>query len=252
MRLLNQIQHIKNWKDYLKSKYSGKIKSNAFNFKLYNGWEINVPARLMHTFKESFFDDAYFKGFPFKFSKNETYTIIDVGANVGYFSIYALSKLPKAKVISFEPMPQNFALLSEYQNQLKTDKWLAHNLAVSADNKPLTLHFNASDEFTTSAGKFGLHPGDTDVLEVPSVTLKEVIKSNKLEHIDLLKLDCEGSEYDILYNCPDELWGKIKNMAIETHQGKDTNENQQSLEIFLQKKGYKTNADSKGLLWAWS
>lgn len=251
MRILNQIQNIKNWPDYLKTKYSGKLKNTAFNFKLYNGWEINVSSRLMHTFKESFFDDAYFKGFPFKFSKNDTHTIIDIGANVGYFSIYALSKFPNAKVISFEPMPQNFALLNEYLHHLNTERWQVYNRAVSADNKPLTLHFNASDDFTTSAGKFGLHPGDKDTIAVPSVTLKEIVESNELGKIDLLKLDCEGSEYDILYHCPDDLWPKIKNLAIETHLGKEANENLNALEQFLQKKGYKTKSDNKGLLWAW-
>ena len=51
--------------------------------------------------------------------------------------------------------------------------------------------------------------------------------------IDLLKLDCEGAEYNILYNTPAHLFKKINCISIETHPGPDKKENKDALEKFL-------------------
>ena len=86
MRVLNMIKNIHNWPEYLYFKHFDKEK-NSFLFKCSNGISADVPSRMLHTFKECFFDDGYFKFLPKSILGNEL-TIVDIGANVGYFSLY--------------------------------------------------------------------------------------------------------------------------------------------------------------------
>ena len=153
-----------------------------------------MPRRLLHTYKECFFDETYLKGFSTDQLQTNMATIIDIGANVGYFSLFSLSKYLNAKVFSYEPIPRNFQLLSKYREQNATLSWQAVNSAVAMpDQKSLVLHFDGSDEFTTAATMFS-DQKQLDDIEVACTSLKEIIESNQLQEIDLLKVDCEGAE----------------------------------------------------------
>jgi hypothetical protein len=48
-------------------------------------------------------------------------------------------------------------------------------------------------------------------------TISEVIKTHALDRIDLMKIDCEGAEWDTLMGIGDENWSKIKSFVIEVH-----------------------------------
>ena len=77
------------------------------------------------------------------------------------------------------------------------------------------------------------------------------MSDNQLEQVDFLKLDCEGSEYSILYNASAEVLGKIRRMAIETHLSNTERHNTAELSDYLKSKGFSTNMD-KDIIWAWS
>ena len=83
--------------------------------------------------------------------------------------------------------------------------------------------------------------------------LSDIFKENDIDNCDLLKLDCEGAEYDILYNTPEEILNKIDQMAIEVHQGKNEKENLSSLKRFLLKFNFRLFqfADKPHMLWAY-
>ena len=115
------------------------------------------------------------------------------------------------------------------------------------------MNYNSKDTFTTSATIFE-KAGENDHLEVPTVTLASVMDENKITTIDFLKLDCEGAEYPILYGTPVEVLEKIAAMAIETHHGKNKDENMDSLAEYLQKNGFTVKTDKEegsGFIWAW-
>ena len=62
-----------------------------------------------------------------------------------------------------------------------------------------------------------LHIPTSKSVKVKSLTLQSILDSNKLETCDYLKLDCEGSEYDIIESLPDKYFKKIKKIYIEYH-----------------------------------
>jgi hypothetical protein len=74
---------------------------------------------------------------------------------------------------------------------------------------------------------------------------------NAIEKCDLLKMDCEGAEYDILYNCPPEYLRRIDQIAMEVHSGQQKDQNIEALEAFFRKQGFITRRKPVGMLWAW-
>ncbi|WP_323757668.1 FkbM family methyltransferase [Roseivirga sp.] len=250
-RYRSLIGNFKNWREFLVFKSS---KMPAFNFEMRNGFHINVKRQMLPPFKESFFDNIYFDGFPQEKKLTASPLVIDIGANVGFFSLNIFSKYPQAKVIAFEPMPFNYAQLLAYQQEYKDVNWLIENKAIADHSNGLTLYTSTVDGFSTMAGVFK-EDSKANEINVVTTTLADVLKLNDIDKVDLLKLDCEGSEYSILYHMDDMDLAKISMMSIETHYGNDFSENHSALVKFLKLKGWNLKEVSKketGYIWAWS
>jgi FkbM family methyltransferase len=245
-RVINHFKHHKNPLAYYWYKYVSK--ADAFTFRLKNNMQLTVPTRMMHTYKECFFDESYTRNLPSSI-QNSLNVVIDIGANVGYFSLSMFSFNPKARVFSFEPMKRNFQLLEEYRRANNNFQLTAFNQGVGKEMGTLTLYHDASDEFTTSATLFS-DSDQPDKQEVPVVTLKYILEEQNIDGVDLLKVDCEGAEYDILYNTSFEDFEKIRSIAIETHPGPNEGESAKALVDFLQDKNYQTHREGD-LIWAW-
>lgn len=248
-RLINNFENHTNWFGYYKYKYFGK-RTGDFNFNCRSGISINVPHRLLHTYKECFFDETYLKGLPKELSKSPIKTIIDIGANVGYFSLFMFSLNVKAKVFAYEPIPKNFDLLNQYKSENPDLNFQIFNMAVTKPNqKSITLHYDESDAFTTSASIFN-DQKQKNKLVVGSTSLERIIQDHQLSKVDLVKLDCEGSEYEILYNTPGTIFDKISILAIETHQGNNENENTYALSKYIKEHNFKIKTQGD-IIWAW-
>ncbi len=251
-RYKSLISQFANWPGYISFKGGS---SSSFNFKMRNGFEIEVQRKMLPPFKESFFDQVYLQGFPPAFKLPENPVIVDIGANVGFFGLFILSQFPKASVYGFEPMPFNYKQLSQYQDTYPQFAWKNYNEAVSENRNGLTLFSSTIDQFSTMAGVFATD-GRGEKIEVKTLTLGDVMDQNGLSHIDLLKLDCEGSEYGILYNLSDKQLEQIRNLSIETHPGNTDSECHDALKSYLIEKGFeltdKMNDDGTGYIWAWT
>jgi len=219
----------------------GVLKREPLFLKLKNGVVAEVPARLLHTFKESVFKEDYLAGFPREVIRRfNNLTVVDVGANAGYFSLWWLSRFPRSRVIALEPMPNNFALLTRNQAWNPDQKFDVVNCAARSRPGNVTLHFDRSDSFTTSASALE-RAGGRDEISVPAVSLAQLMADFGLRQIDFLKLDCEGSEYDILYHGEAAVLDSIRYIAMETHRGDGAAEYKESLCDFLRAKGFHVN-----------
>ncbi len=248
-RVLNNIKNHLNWFEYYIYKYFTSH-NNPFTFKCRNGRKITVPQRLMQTYKECFFDETYFKGLPKNILKSPIQTVVDIGANVGYFSLFIFNHSPDAKVFAYEPMAINFKLLSQYKNENELLDFTVVNKAVSNSGQgSITLNYDGTDSFTTDASIFE-PDSKSDSIVVETTSLQNIINDNKLQKIDFLKLDCEGSEYDILYDAPNSVLDKISIVSIETHNGNAENENREALISYLKKKGFVIKFKND-IVWGW-
>ena len=252
-RYIGLFKTVINWKNYLLFKINGTKKSFTFNIK--NFGLIEIERDKLGPFKESFFDNIYFRHIPSAIlTKNTQPVIIDLGANVGFFSLAAFSKFPKAKIFSIEPHPYCVRMMKDYQNIFKSFNWKVFQLAVSDQDGEINLNTSTVDGFTTMASVFQNETKEETFI-AKSVKLDSFIFDKGLTNIDFIKIDVEGSEYPILYGLPVEVFEKINSLCIETHRSEEKKQNTDFLNNYLVKLGYTTkvlNEDQKtGYIWAW-
>lgn len=247
MRLLNLIRNTSNWWVYLPVKL-GLSRRDPLVFRSRTGVRIEVPRRLLQTFKEVFMGasyDTWRAG-----SLRAAPTIVDVGANAGFFSLYMASRFPEARILAFEPVPVNFSLL-ERNFRANPDRRLTPvNRAVFSSADHITLNYDASDAFTTAASIFENVHG-SDEIRVEAISLPQILQEYEIDEIDYLKLDCEGAEYDILYRCPRDSLRKVRQITLEVHEGRGPRESFDDLERFLEGQGFRTSSLKRRLLWGW-
>jgi FkbM family methyltransferase len=147
-------------------------------------------------------------------------TVIDVGANAGQFAREALKELPAARVYSFEPHPSTFQRLT---GAISDARLSAHQLALGERTGHATMYvygdsgdgslINSLVPDARFPTKFG-YPATQ--ITIPCVTLDAFCEQNKIEDIDLLKVDTEGSELLVLYGARRMMQqGRIRFVYVE-------------------------------------
>ena len=110
-------------------------------------------------------------------------------------------------------------------------------LAVGGSRRDAVLHRRGVEAmnslFTTDRYGSTFTPVET----VRVVTLDDVFEHCAIDRCDLLKLDCEGAEYEILYGAGAETLGRIGNLVLEYHEGMNAN-GPDELDAFLRERGF--------------
>ena len=244
--ILNSRKIFKNWYIYPKIYY--RISENKFPiFETKSGLKIKIRKNstdLMALTHVWLIGEYKRENFEIK----EDDVIIDVGGHIGLFTLYASQFCKNGLIFTFEPVKENFELLSEniISNNLKQVKHF--NLAVSNSDLPVKLYIN---EDAAGHSMFSKSP---ESVTVNSISLKQIFDNNDIDHCDFLKLDCEGSEYEIIKNLPSHYFKKIKKMIIEYHMADTHPELLDELMEILKAHNYKleikTLFDDIGFLYA--
>ncbi len=144
--------------------------------------------------------------------------VIDIGANVGAVSLYIAKKYPNVKIFSFEAHPINYKNLIRNINYNNITNIMAYNLAVSHTDNNL-VNITLSSNNTGSSSIFKSSEKDNKFLnfDVETISLDTIILKNDIKKIKFLKIDCEGSEFDILENYKQMNSVEIVNMSVEIH-----------------------------------
>ncbi len=241
-RYLRLFKHINNPGEYIFRKSARKKRALQFNTKP-NRILFEVPESLYQVFKEIFMVDVY-EIDRLVAELPPSPTVIDIGANAGFFDIQLLSKISGATIYAYEPLPSNAAYIKGLMNNNATiKKHLNFNqLAVTGLPKEgLDLYIADNMENQVVASVFdNFDKRNTQKINIPSITLTEIIESIGVTEIDLLKMDCEGSEYDIFYNTSASLIKTIKQMVIEVHDLDQEKNNVHYFNQYLQGLGYET------------
>ena len=167
--------------------------------------------------------------------RNAKDAVIDIGGHLGFFSLYASVLNSNVPIYTFEPHIGNYKILKQNlkDNRIKNVK--SRQLAVS--DRVHQTELQIAKEDLNHALSDALEPtGETQVVQ--TTTLERIFEKNNIRHCELMKVDCEGAEFRLMYATPSDIFDKVSNIFLEYHdwvKGENSNE----LKRFLEKQGFK-------------
>lgn len=186
-------------KRILKHQDDQSTKSVAFKqFKIF----YKRPYELIKTYEELFVDEIY------RFqAKTEAPVIIDCGANIGLSSLYFKTIYPAATLHAFEPDANLFQLLEQNAQVNQFTNTHLHQAAVWIEDTTLSFSSKGSEASHIDLSNQSEH-------QVKAIRLASFLAG--FEHVDFLKIDIEGAEFQVVADCLDGL-KKVEHFFLEYH-----------------------------------
>jgi len=177
---------------------------NIFNLKVRNK-RINVNYRkseksvLAYELYSILIDDCY----GLASLKGKISSVLDIGANIGLFSIAAGYYFPKATIHAYEPNSELTLFLKENCNSIGASYFLE---AIALEDSLISL----------KKGENSLH-STISIDETGTIPCTAYIKAIERlgGSVDLVKLDCEGTEWELFKDA--KAWSKVKYLSMEYH-----------------------------------
>lgn len=140
-------------------------------------------------------------------------TIVDIGAHIGAFTVRAGLRSPKARILAVEPNPAVFVHLQENveANRL-SPRTSTVRAAIGAREGRGTLSNPRS-----SLGARVVPAAQDRERMVEIKTLESLLSETGFDRVDLLKVDCEGSEYEVFFGAGDSVLERITSIVCEYH-----------------------------------
>lgn len=141
--------------------------------------------------------------------------VIDIGANIGVFSLY-VAQSGVEKIYAYEPNRSAYNVLLRNISVNGLEKTIIpRRLAVSGcDRETVKIPLGSSPYNKIMRGN------TSEVFEeVSTVTLDTIISENNLDSVDLVKIDCEGAEYEIIPGLSESVFSRLKEIRMEFHDG---------------------------------
>lgn len=145
-------------------------------------------------------------------------TVIDVGANVGCFSLLASRMVgASGRVIAIEPEEACFRQLRRNIDLNGATNIVPLRTAIGATEGTATLHITSSALFSSLYATANIGSADDKLQEVPMTTLELLMRARGIQRCHYLKLDCEGAEHDIVRTLTPEVAARIDQITMEVH-----------------------------------
>jgi FkbM family methyltransferase len=171
--------------------------------------------------------------------------IVDVGAHVGTFTVWAALRSPRARILAIEPNPETFALLERnIQDNGLQDRVVAIKAAVGTEAGTGTLEL-VEHSLGTRLARTGGGTVKVNVDTVPSF-----LAAAGMTDVDLLKIDCEGMEYAVFEELDLQQLPRLNVIACEYHP--EPGHNPSELDVFFAAAGFKVQRPEAplGVIWA--
>jgi len=190
------------------------------------------PAEAALIYNEIMVKQEYFQN---GLSVVNAHCVIDIGANIGIFTMAVKLKAPEATVYAFEPIPDTFKTLEQNVRSLGYSDIHLFNVAIGSQDhieKTFTYYPHMPGNSTAVPTLketqrpvidqiFGqeysdfLHQSETRPVQIR--TLSSVLREQGVTAVDYLKIDVEGNEISVLEGIEEMHWPIIKQVVIEAH-----------------------------------
>jgi FkbM family methyltransferase len=178
--------------------------------------------------------------------------ILDIGANVGFFSMYAQDSA--RRVISVEPTPSHQSIFEKITKSATNIELV--KAALSDTDAPITFYISDTNSTTNcivnEMNKY------TKSVDVQGVCLNSLLEQNNIDHVDFCKIDIEGSEMKaITVDTLRPVFDKIDSIFIECHSNlpyyvrEDIIKNRNTIESALKTVGYTTKVLNYDTIYAY-
>lgn len=157
-----------------------------------------------------------------------TPVVVDVGGHIGAFTRLAAGLWTQGRFFCFEANPMNYDIIGRNLESITSEKHLFRGallgkLPESGKQKMVI----ARNEASSITGGWGFVGEDAEINQATTAsvsvtafwTLPDIMEQYGIERVNLLKLDCEGSEFSIVGHMPDEVLAKVDVLVAEIHCG---------------------------------
>jgi len=189
-------------------------------------------------FSEIYLEDVYSKE-----TLKKGQNIIDVGANIGVYTILAAEKVSNSgRVIAIEPGPKNYELLIKNIELNNFQNVIPKNIALTDHEGFEKLYLSSS----FAGHSLVFQENKNSYINIPVTTIDKLVEELGFKKIDIIKIDAEGAEMPILKGAEKTLKvnPNIKMLIACYHYPSETKEVCQ----FLNNKGFKTKVSQRGVV----
>ena len=216
----------------------------AYVLRLRNGLSINMSdvGHNWYTATEVFLNKLYTSSGQVI---REGDTVIDVGANIGCFSLLASQLVgPTGRVLALEPDPRTFAQLEANIKLNNATNITPYCVALGESCGDATIFRHPNSLFSSLYDKVDGHETNAEEVATQVLTIGAFFDECNIARCQYLKLDCEGAEYAILRTFSSELAEHIDQITIETH----AIEGESEVDLDRAIQGYGFSLNSSGTL----
>jgi len=191
------------------------------------------------------------------FELRPTDTVVDVGANMGLFTLWAAPQVPQGCILAIEPTGVIDCLKMNVRlNSLVN----VVPLKTAVGRSQQSMDFVEYPGFNIVTHQAGVRPALVTRLlirllyrryrqepvrvTVPCEPLAKILDEAHLDVVNLLKMDCEGGEYEIFRSLPQDYWHRIERVALEFHELRKDQRHGELVE-YLKKAGFEVEVRRK-------
>jgi len=240
------LRNCKDWPLWLAYHFGFAGKDQEHFFSMRNGLRFIFKNNELYMLKEILMNGDYTKYQAIRRGQ----VVVDIGANIGLFSISSALIDSNITIYSYEPDPGAYSRLMRNIEYNKLDSQIhAFDTAIAGRSGSALFYVNPVS--STASTFFNNQASDREKVEVRVKTLPQILEENNIDVCNFLKIDCEGAETDILYSTPKVYFDRIDYISLEYH-----NDNGEDLSSLLNKMGFKTklvkntNLKNLGMIYA--
>jgi FkbM family methyltransferase len=235
------VRELENWPEALSLRLRlGRRELSVLSFRSGISVVVRRRSRDWDVVRDLFLQSGYHRSFEYLRNISSEATVLDLGANIGCFSILAAAQNERLQIRSYEPGAPNIRMfeLNRLANPALARRIDVHAEAVGGTDGVAQWHFD--EENPGGSSLYGPGAGAT----VPVRSLADIVSGIRGE-LAFVKIDIEGAEYELVRATPAAVWDQIPALSIEVHRDPEQRQTKSGLLERFRELGFTADTDGR-------